>query len=128
MNKNTEVLNKNDKISNAVRRREEWVERFNNSLPQQKWYSEEFEDEFSIAIGGIYDSEYMEYVYSNNDIYGRIKKLKKIWYSISRRLNSKKILTLTQSTELQKLNEEVEVEKQIDDYIEMVAETNNFSK
>ena len=37
MNKNTEVLNKNDKISNAVRRREEWVERFNNCLPQQKW-------------------------------------------------------------------------------------------
>jgi len=99
MNTNTEVLNKNDKISNAVRRREEWVERYNNCLPQKKWYSKEFEEEFSIAIGGIYDSEYMEYVYSNNDMYGRIKKFKKLWYSISpRRTRSKKILI--QSIEL----------------------------
>ena len=47
MNKITEVTNKNDKISDAARRREEWVERHNNCLPQEKWYDKEFEIETS---------------------------------------------------------------------------------
>jgi hypothetical protein len=56
--------------------RKTWVEEYNNSLPQQKWFDEEFQIEMSIGIGGIYDSEYMGYVFHNDDIYGRIKRIK----------------------------------------------------
>ena len=45
--------------------RQRWVDEYNNSLPQKKWYDNEFEEDMSIAIGGIYDSEYDEYVFAN---------------------------------------------------------------
>jgi len=51
--------------SSKVKRRREWVELFNSLLPQEKWYDEEFEIEMSMGVGGIYDSEYMNYVYDN---------------------------------------------------------------
>jgi hypothetical protein len=57
--------------------RRNWVEQYNNSLPQKKWFDEEFQIEMSMGIGGIYDSEYMEYIFNNKDIYGRIKKIKR---------------------------------------------------
>lgn len=57
--------------------RQKWVDDYNNSLPQKKWYDNEFQIEMSIAIGGIYDSEYMEYVFENHDLYGRIKRIKR---------------------------------------------------
>jgi len=54
--------------------RKKWVDDYNNSLPQDKWYCKEFEEEMSIAIGGIYDSEYMNFVYDNIQS-NRIKEL-----------------------------------------------------
>jgi hypothetical protein len=58
--------------------RKKWVEEHNNSLPKETHYDSDGK-EFSVAIDGIYDSEYMCYVYENRDIYGRItfKKLMK---------------------------------------------------
>ena len=56
--------------------REKWADEYNNSLPIKKWYCKESKVEMSIAIGGIYDSEYMCYVFENVDLYGRIKKIK----------------------------------------------------
>ena len=43
--------------------REEWVDKFNKSLPQIK-VIDEF-GEFYIGENGIYDSEYMNFVYDN---------------------------------------------------------------
>lgn len=52
-------------MSKEEEQRKKLVEAINNSLPQKKWYCEEFEQEYSIAIGGIYDSEYMNFVFDN---------------------------------------------------------------
>ena len=57
-----------------IEERRKWVELFNSSLPQNKYYDEEFETEIIVAVGGIHDSEYMCYVYDNIDLYGRMKK------------------------------------------------------
>lgn len=56
--------------------RRQWVEKYNKSLPQHTQYDEELQQEISVAFGGIYDIEYMEYVYRNNDLYGRIKNIR----------------------------------------------------
>jgi len=48
-----------------IDQRRKWVEDYNNSLPQVKHYMEEFETELIVAVGGIYDSEYMNYVFDN---------------------------------------------------------------
>jgi len=45
--------------------RRKWVEDYNNSLPQRKWFDTEFEVDMSIGIVGIYDSEYMNFIYNN---------------------------------------------------------------
>jgi hypothetical protein len=50
------------------------VNDYNNSLPQEKWYCKEFEEWISVAIDGIYDSEYMCFVYDNIPS-DRIKRL-----------------------------------------------------
>jgi hypothetical protein len=65
------------KIGKRQLARQKWLDEYNNSLPQKKWYCEEFQQEYSIAIGGIYDSEYDEYMWANVDIYGRIERIKK---------------------------------------------------
>lgn len=51
--------------SDDILKRRKWVEDYNNSLPQKKWFDTEFEKEMSIGIGGIYDSEYMNFIYDN---------------------------------------------------------------
>jgi len=51
--------------SDEVVERRKLVEDYNNSLPQRKWFDAEFEMEMSIGIGGIYDSEYMNFIYDN---------------------------------------------------------------
>jgi len=66
-------------ITSGGKERECWVKQFNNSLPQKKWFDKEFQMEMSIPIGGILDSEYMCFVYENTDVYGRIKRLRKIY-------------------------------------------------
>jgi hypothetical protein len=53
------------KMTKKEKQRKLWVEIFNATLPQEKWYDEEFGVEMSIAVGGIYDSEYMNFVYDN---------------------------------------------------------------
>ena len=45
------------------KKREKWVHDYNNSLPQEKWFAAEFDIEMTIAIGGIYDSEHMNFVF-----------------------------------------------------------------
>lgn len=58
----------------AEEERKKWVKKFNDSLPQIK-----VEDEcgdFYMAENGIYDSEYMNYVYDNIPS-ERIKKILK---------------------------------------------------
>jgi hypothetical protein len=55
--------------------RKKWVEDYNKSLPQIKTYWAEFETETSIGVGGIYDSEYMNYVYGGIET-PRIKEIK----------------------------------------------------
>ena len=54
--------------------RERWVQQYNASLPQKKWFCKEFGEEITIAVGGIHDSEYMNYVYDNFPS-ARIKQL-----------------------------------------------------
>ena len=44
--------------------RSKWVDNYNNSLPQQKYYDSD-EEEHSAAVGGIYDSEEMNFVHDN---------------------------------------------------------------
>jgi hypothetical protein len=61
--------------SEEVKHRRKFLDDYNNLLPQIKYYDEEFKEEISIPIGGICDSEYMEYVYNNIDIRGRIKHI-----------------------------------------------------
>ena len=56
--------------------RRKWVNDYNNSLPQEKWYDDEIDIEISIGIGGIYDSEYMNFV-GDNIQSNRIKELRK---------------------------------------------------
>lgn len=56
--------------------RKKWVEDYNNSLPQVKTYWKEFDTETSIGVGGIYDSEYMNYVFDGIET-PRIKEIKK---------------------------------------------------
>jgi len=63
-------------ITEEELQREKWVEDYNKSLPQVKTYLEEFETEISIGVGGIYDSEYMNYVFDNIES-PRIKEIKK---------------------------------------------------
>lgn len=53
------------KLTKKQEQRKLWVEIINATLPQHKWYSDEFEEEFSVAVGGIYDSEYMNFVFQN---------------------------------------------------------------
>ena len=57
-------------------RRQKWIEDYNNSLPQQSFYDEEIECEIITGIGGIYDSEEMNFIF-----YGiqsrRIRRIKR---------------------------------------------------
>ena len=68
----------------GVKQRTKWVEDYNNSLPQRKWYDEEFECDMTMGIGGIYDSEYMNFIYDNIQsprityIKNQQKKIKKL--------------------------------------------------
>ena len=57
--------------------RRKWVEDYNKSLPQVKQYDINAEAEISYAVGGIYDSEYMNYIYDGIET-PRIKEIKKI--------------------------------------------------
>jgi len=52
-------------LSKSQKERYEWVEDYNNSLPQIVWYSKEFKKNISNAVGGIYDSERMNFIFSN---------------------------------------------------------------
>ena len=63
-------------LSKKEKERVDWVNEYNNSLPQREWYDEEFEINMSMGIGGIYDSEYMNFVYNNLQS-NRIKEIKK---------------------------------------------------
>lgn len=56
-------------------KRKKFLDEYNDSLPQHKFFNEEFQQEMSVAIGGIHDSEYEEYVFANIDLRGRIKKI-----------------------------------------------------
>ena len=71
-------LENGERIDDNSAERKKWVEEHNNSLPKETHYDSDGK-EFSVAIDGIHDSEYMCYVYENRDIYGRItfKKLMK---------------------------------------------------
>ena len=73
-------------LSKKQKEREDWVKEYNNSLPQSEWYSEEFDTLIISGIGGIYDSEYMNYVYDNIQS-KRIKRIKRI----KKEYNKKKI-------------------------------------
>ena len=55
----------NNTLTMEQEQRSKWVDEYNNSLPQKKWYCAEFDEEMTIAIGGIYDSEYMNFVFDN---------------------------------------------------------------
>jgi hypothetical protein len=66
-----------EELPTAVLLRKIWIENYNKSLPQHKFYDSEFECEMSIAIGGIHDSEAMNYEF-NNIQSNRIKQLLKI--------------------------------------------------
>jgi len=57
--------------------RRKWVDAYNKSLPQVKRYDANAEKEISYGVGGIYDSEYMNYVWYNIETH-RIKEIKKI--------------------------------------------------
>ena len=57
--------------------RREWVDAYNKSLPQVKHYDPNAEAEISYAVGGIYDSEYMNYIYGGIET-KKIKEIKKI--------------------------------------------------
>ena len=57
--------------------RRKWVDDYNKSLPQVKHYDANAEAEISYAVGGIYDSEYMNYIYDGIET-PRIKQIKKI--------------------------------------------------
>jgi len=70
-----------------INQRRKWVEDYNNSLPQVKHYDEEFETELSVAVGGIYDSEYMNYVFDNIES-KRIKDIKDLLKNQKRRENA----------------------------------------
>jgi len=59
------LLKRTTMESADIMERRKWVEDYNNSLPQKKWFDTEFEKEMSIGIGGIYDSEYMNFIYDN---------------------------------------------------------------
>jgi hypothetical protein len=52
-------------LSKSQKERYKWVEDYNNSLPQIVWYSKEFKKNISNAVGGIYDSERMNFIFSN---------------------------------------------------------------
>ena len=65
-----------DEITKPQLRRRKWVEDYNNSLPQQSWYCGEFECEIITGIGGIYDSEYMNFVFDGIQS-RRIKRIKR---------------------------------------------------
>jgi hypothetical protein len=71
-------------LPNAVHhQRSKWVNEYNDSLLPVKWYDAEFECEMSIATGGIYDSEYMNFVYDGLEsprIKYLIEKVKPIWW------------------------------------------------
>jgi hypothetical protein len=67
--------------------RRKWVEEYNNSLPQITYYDEEFGEYFTYAKGGIYDSEYMCYVYENFSS----RRIKRIKYQIRQENKIKKI-------------------------------------
>lgn len=85
------------------RQRRKWVEDYNNSLPQVKTYWEEFETETSIGVGGIYDSEYMNYVFDGIET-PRIKEIKKIQIAI--KLNDpQKIDSFSKKIDLNKTKE-----------------------
>jgi hypothetical protein len=49
---------------NGHEERKKWVDEYNNSLPKQTYYDSD-DEEHTFAIDGIYDSEYMCYVYEN---------------------------------------------------------------
>jgi len=70
-----------------IDQRRKWVEDYNNSLPQVKHYDEEFKTELIVAVGGIYDSEYMNYVFDNIES-KRIKDIKDLLKNQKRRENA----------------------------------------
>ena len=72
----TTDMYKTMELSKKEKEREDWVNEYNNSLPQREWYSEEFDTLIISGIGGIYDSEYMNFVYNNLQS-KRIKRIKR---------------------------------------------------
>jgi hypothetical protein len=53
------------KMNDEQMERKKWVNDYNASLPQIKWWSDEFEEYIVSAEGGIGDSHYMNFVYDN---------------------------------------------------------------
>ena len=62
-------------MTEAQLEREKWVKDHNNSLPQETWYDSDGEVGGTFGIYGIYDSEYMNYVFDNIES-RRIKAIK----------------------------------------------------
>ena len=71
------IIEEEEELPTPVLLRKIWIENYNKSLPQNKFYNSEFECEMSIAIGGIYDSEAMNFEWDNIQS-NRIKQLLKI--------------------------------------------------
>ena len=71
------IIEEEEEIPTPVLLRKIWIENYNKSLPQNKFYDSEFECEMSVAIGGIYDSEAMNFEWDNIQS-NRIKQLLKI--------------------------------------------------
>jgi hypothetical protein len=71
------IIEEEEEIPTPVLLRKIWIENYNKSLPQNKFYDSEFECEMSVAIGGIYDSEAMNFEWDNIQS-NRIKELLKI--------------------------------------------------
>tara|TARA_R110000782_G_C14596784_1_gene390452 strand:- start:188 stop:436 length:249 start_codon:yes stop_codon:yes gene_type:complete len=53
------------KTSIEQQHRKKFLDDYNASLPQIKWWSDEFEEYIVSAEGGIGDSHYMNFVYDN---------------------------------------------------------------
>jgi hypothetical protein len=55
----------NNTLTMEQKQRGKWIDEYNNSLPQKKWFDTEFDEEVSVAIGGIYDGEAELYEFDN---------------------------------------------------------------
>lgn len=71
----------NNTLTMEQEQRRKWVDEYNNSLPQKKWFDTEFDEEMTIAIGGIYDGEAELYEFDNRPS-TRIKNVLQIQYEL----------------------------------------------